>query len=565
MLIKRVWRAKKISEDPWQTFHNNLSSSRRILKQWVRKQKFSVEQVIQEKVQALNTIQMADNADLQEEEHLINEELHRLLEQEDLKWRQQAKESWLQFGDRNTKYFHACASQKKQRSQLHRIKDTTGRWCTTKEDLEATFVSYFSELFRAGTDIDMENCLSTVDQKVTGRMNHQLLAEFTVEGIEAAMHQMPPMKAPGPNGFSACFYQANWGTISTEVCNDVLHFLNTGEMDNQPNKTHIALIPKVNKPECVTDFRPISLCNVMYKLISKVLANKLKVVLPAIISCSQSAFIPRGLILDNIIVAFETMHTMHTRMWSKVGYMGVKLDMSKAYDRVEWKFLEALMIRMGFDMRWVHLIMQCVTSVQYLVIINGSPVGEIRPSRGIRQGDPIFQYLFIICAEALSALITRMEQIGAISGVPSSPREPKISHLFFTDDSILFSKSNAVEWRRLMKILSIYEKASGQKLNLHKMSVFFSRNMSLERRQEILRYSGLTETHRIDAYLGLPTFVGKTRMQAFQQIKEKVLNRIKNWKVNFLSQAGKKVLLKAVVQAILTYSMGGFSNTYIFM
>jgi hypothetical protein len=436
--------------------------------------------------------------------------------------------------------------------------DINGRWCTSKEDIEAAFVSYFSELFRAGTDMDMEPCLSAVDQTVIGRMNHQLLAKFTVEEIEAAMHQMPPMKAPGPDGFSACFYQANWGTINTEVCHVVLHFLNTGELDNQLNKTYIALIPKVLKPECVTEFRPISLCNVMYKLISKVLANRLKLVLPAIISCPQSAFIPGRLISDNIIVAFETMHAMQTRMWSKVGYMGVKLDMSKAYDRVEWMFLEALMLRMGFDVRWVYLIMQCVTSVQYSVIINGSPVGEIRPSRGIRQGDPISPYLFIISAEALSALIMRAERSGAISGVPSSPSGPKISHLFFADDSILFCKSNVVEWRRLMKILGIYENASGQKLNINKTSVFFSRNTSLERRQDILRHSGLTETHHIDAYLGLPMFIGKSRMQAFQQIKEKVMNRLHNWKVNFLSQASKEVLLKAVVHAIPTYSMGVF-------
>jgi hypothetical protein len=106
-------------------------------------------------------------------------------------------------------------------------------------------------------------------------------------------------------------------------------------MDNQLNKTHIALIPKVPKPECVFEFRPISLCNVRYKLISKVLANRLKVVLPSIISCSQSAFILGRLISDNIIVAFQTLHTMQTRLWSKVGYMGIKLEMSKAYDRVE--------------------------------------------------------------------------------------------------------------------------------------------------------------------------------------------------------------------------------------
>jgi len=125
----------------------------------------------------------------------------------------------------------------------------------------------------------------------------------------------------------------------------------------------------VQKPVNVTEFRPISLCNVIFKLISKVLANRLKRVLPDIISCNQSAFIPERLILDNILVAYETLHTMKNRLWSKVGYMGIKLDMSKAYDRVEWPFLEAVMLKLGFEPRWVSLVMKCVTSIRYSIII----------------------------------------------------------------------------------------------------------------------------------------------------------------------------------------------------
>jgi hypothetical protein len=169
-------------------------------------------------------------------------------------------------------------------------------------------------------------------------------------------------------------------------------------------------------------------------------------------------------------------------MWSKTGFMGFKLDMSKAYDRVEWPFLEALMRKLGFVEQWITLIMACVRSVSYSILINGGPVGNIQPSRGIRQGDPISPYLFLICAEALSALLQQAGRKGIITGVPTSPRGPRLSHLFFGDDSIIFCKANSVEWRRIMKILDIYEKGSGQKINLLKMSLFFSRNTNQERK-----------------------------------------------------------------------------------
>jgi len=311
----------------------------------------------------------------------------------------------------------------------------------------------------------------------------------------------------------------------------------------------------VQKPVNVTEFRPISLCNVIFKLISKVLANRLKRVLPDIISCNQSAFIPERLILDNILVAYETLHTMKNRLWSQVGYMGIKLDMSKAYDRVEWPFLEAVMLKLGFEPRWVSLVMKCVTSIRYSIIINGNLVGDFTPSKGICQGDPLSPYLFLLCAECFSSMLYYAEQKGFISGVPTSPKGPRISHLFFADDNLLFCKANRVEWRRLMKIISTYEAGSGQRVNLQKTSAFFSWNTSLDRRQEILQLSGLSETHGIDAYLGLPTFVGRSCNQAFQFSKEKVWNKLNNWKVNFLSQAGKEILLKAVIQAIPTYCM----------
>jgi hypothetical protein len=336
------------------------------------------------------------------------------------------------------------------------INDMDGRQCNTKDEIETAFISYFQELFTARDNLAVTASIDALDRKVTDAMNQKLLEPFTVEEISAALNQMPPLKAPGPDGFSACFYQTNWATIHPEVCDAILHFLNTGEMEDSINTTHIALIPKNLSPGSVLDYRPISLCNVIYKLISKVLANRLKVVLPDIISPTQSAFILGRLITDNILVAYETMHSMQSRMWSKTGFMGFKLDMSKAYDRVEWIFLEAVMDRLGFEAKWVNLVMKCIRTVTYVVLVNGKPVGNIRPSRGIRQGDPISPFLFLLCAEALSALLSKAERTGAITGVPTSFKGPRLNHLFFADDSMLFYKANSVEWRRLFRILEIY-------------------------------------------------------------------------------------------------------------
>jgi hypothetical protein len=408
------------------------------------------------------------------------------------------------------------------------MKDMGGRVCRSKEDIEDAFIQYYNNIFTAGNELDLESSLGAVDCKVTPTINHKLLAEIIVEEISTSLQQMAPLKAPGPDGYFVCFYQHNWATIHTEVC-PILHFFHTGMLDSKINKTHIALIPKTQQPESVFVFRPISLCNVLYKLISKVLANRLKLVLPEIISCTQSVFIPGRLITDNILAAFEILHSMQTRMWSKTGFMGFKLDISKVYDRVEWHFLEAIMQMLGFAEQWIKLIMACVRSVSYSILINGSPVGNIQPSLGIRQGDSISPYLFLICVEALSALLQQAERKGVINGVPTSQRGPSLNHLLFADDIIILCKANSVEWRKIMRILGIYENRLAQKLNLQKTSQFFSHNTSQERKQGILGLLGLTETDRIDTYLGLPSFVGKSKVQAFDFIKDRVMKKISNW------------------------------------
>lgn len=179
----------------------------------MQKKKNPVEQIIQEKVKELQHLQMSEPLDQLEAKSNVQEELHCLIEQEDMKWRQWAKANWLQHRDRNTKYFHACATQRKHRANNQKIQNMEGIECKAHEQIEVAFVSYYSELFRAGREEDMEDCLGAQDRKVTEEMNQKLLVDLTVEEIYAAMHDMQPIKAPGPDDFSVCFYQLNWVTV----------------------------------------------------------------------------------------------------------------------------------------------------------------------------------------------------------------------------------------------------------------------------------------------------------------------------------------------------------------
>ena len=254
-----------------------------------------------------------------------------------------------------------------------------------------------------------------VPNVITDEMNALLSKQFEAHEVEVALQQMAPLEAPGPNGMPPLFYQHFWGTISQDVISSILMWLNSGTLPQSLNHTFITLIPKTSSPEYAHQFRPISLCNVLYKNFSKVLANRLKKVLPSIITEHQSAFTKDRLISDNIMVAFETLHCLQRFKSGSHGYMAVKLDMSKAYDRVKWP-LEGIMRRMGFKDGWINLIMLCVKTVTYAVLVNGELCGMIHPTRGIRQGDPISPFLFLLCTEGLNGLIKKAERNGDING-----------------------------------------------------------------------------------------------------------------------------------------------------
>ena len=186
------------------------------------------------------------------------------------------------------------------------------------------------------------------------------------------------------------------------------------------------------------------------------LANRMRIMLASVVSDAQSAFIPGRAITYNIIISAEILHFLKRKRQGKHGCAALKIDMSKAYDRIEWKFLQAIMLKMGFPEKWVDLIMLCVSTVQYKVLRNGKEVGPIIPSRGLHQGDLLSPYLFILCAEGLSSLIRVNEKAGLIHGVKVARSALMVSHLFFADDSFMFFRANQQEAVLMRNILASY-------------------------------------------------------------------------------------------------------------
>lgn len=241
------------------------------------------------------------------------------------------------------------------------------------------------------------------------------------------------------------------------------------------------------------------------------------------------------------------------------GWMAIKADMEKAYDQVEWAFVLKILEQFGFHPTWFNWVKQCITSSSFSVLLNGGPYGNFVPTRGLRQGDPLSPFLFLLCSEILSRLLLKEEAAGHLRGIKIGQAASVISHLLFADDLLLFGRANISNASAMDRCLETYMSWSGQKINRSKSFIHFSKNFSGSAILPICELLHLKTMPVKAKHLGLPLLIPRSKISALADLKERLFTKLSGWKAKVLSQAGQATLIRSVASSLPAYTLTFFA------
>jgi hypothetical protein len=334
------------------------------------------------------------------------------------------------------------------------------------------------------------------------------------------------------------------------------YFHEMGSFERSLNATFLALIPKKSDAVEMKNFRPISLVGGLYKILAKILANWLRLVLPSLISPSQNAFVQGRQILDSVLIANECLDSQLRQV--DPGVL-CKLDVEKAYDHVNWDFLLYLLQQCGFPVRWRNWIRFCISTVRFSILINGCPSGFFASTRGLGQGDPLSPLLFVVVMEALSRFLDRAVQGGFLSGFSVGAQYGSavmVTHLLFADDTLMFCDANNARIEHLGRVLTRFEAFSGLKINLGK-----SKMVPVGVVPNMAKLATILGCHCASLplnYLGLPLGAKFKETTIWNPIIERMERRLAGWKRLYLSKGGKVTLIKSTLSNLPTYFLSLF-------
>jgi hypothetical protein len=466
-------------------------------------------------------------------------------------WRQKSRAIWLKEGDKNTKYFHKVANSHRRHNSIRHL-SINGELSTDQAAIKEEITGFYQQLYKE--DGDFRPLLDGLAfSSIFAEEANWVERPFEEEEIFNVVSHMNGDKALGPDGFPMAFFHACWPILKGDLLAVFSEFHEHGSFQRSLNATFLTLIPKKASAVEVKDFRPISLVGSVYKILAKVLANRLSIVLSTIISPSQNAFVHGRQITDSVLIANECLDSR-----LKVGVPGVicKLDVEKAYDYVNWKFLFYLLERCGFSWKWRRWISYCISTVRFSILINGGPEGFFGSSRGIRQGDSLSPLLFVIVMEALGRMVVRAVEGGLLSGFQVGSLNMVVSHLLFADDTLIFSDDNPEHIFNLRLLFTWFEAISGLKINLSKSEMVPVGNVSdLDSLAAML---GCKTVQLPMTYLGLPLGAKFKSKSIWDPILEKMERKLAGWQRMYLSKGGRVTLIKSTLSSLPTYFLSLF-------
>ena len=465
--------------------------------------------------------------------------------------RQKAKVEWIKSGDENTAVFHQSIKRRNLQNQVYSIHDKNGVWRDNPTEVTSAFLEYY-ECLLGGNGTQRAEVLSHIVQTgplVTDAHRTILNAPYTREEVKNALWSIPGVKAPGPDGFGSFFYRDAWHIVGDDVIAAVLDVLQSGKLLKELNHTVITLIPKTKCPKNVSEYRPISCCNTLYKCVTKVLCGRMRQILPDLIQENQGGFVHGRYIVHNIMV-IQDLVKQYGRKSVKPSCL-MKIDLQKAYDTVDWGFLKSMLEQLGFPNSFVQIVMECVTTPMFSLMVNGSMQGFFKSRRGLRQGDPMSPLLFVICMEYLSRILQKMSALPQFQFHPRC-RDIKLTHLCFADDLILCSKGDFPSIYLLLQAFKLFSTTSGLSANIQKSSVY-CHGMTESDVTRVIAASGFTRSALPFRYLGVPICSKKITAAQCEMLVDKMTARIKVWSSRNLSYTARMQLINAVLLSIHMY------------
>ncbi|CAL0327859.1 unnamed protein product [Lupinus luteus] len=556
---------RKLVQDTWITpvvgcpmyvLSKKLRNLKAALKVWNREVFGNLHLKVKNAMEKVENIQLR-MSNLGQDQHLLDQEnsarndLSLALQIQEEFWREKARINWYTKGDRNTAYFHKLAKIRHASKSMSMLRHDT-QILLGQGEIADHALSYFTALYASDNATQDNDLIQAVVPNLVSATQNSLLTKIpSAEEIKSAAFDMNGDGAPSLDGFGGCFFKEFWDISCHDDCNSVTQFFTQAWILPNLNSNLVVLISKFPGADRIEDFKPIALANFQFKIITKVLADRLASIAPSIISTQQRGFIKGRSIHDCICIASEAINLLDFKTHG--GNLAIKLDVRKAFDTLDWKFLLNTLSAFGFDERFIHWVEVILKSAMLSISVNSQSIGYFHCKRRVRQGDPLSPLLFCLAEDVFSRGLMKLHEQGKIHLISGPRNIATPTHVLYADDILIFCKGVKREIRALNNLISSYGDASGQHINQTKCK-FYSTSSNHRKIANLSSWLGFNAGSLPFTYLGVPLFRGKPKSIHLQPIADRIVLKMSKWKGSLLSIMGRVELVRTIIHSMLAYS-----------